>query len=101
MSNPQPQKQQPVYHVTVKVDGVTKFIVIAADNKSQAIRKAAEGIIDARIMTPFEVLSWAENQQKRNREELAASLSKAPSFSIDPEEESVPLVGGLPVGDQQ
>lgn len=78
-----------VYGVTVTVGKETKFLVIPADNKSQAIRTAAEGIITARPMTPWEVLSY---EQKRREEEEKDKGNDA----ID---EGRPAVGGLPAGD--
>ena len=78
-----------VYGVTVKVDGVTKFLVIPAENRAQAIRKAAEGIIYARPMTPWEVMSWHDEQAKK-----AESLIKEQVEKID-------TLGGLPNGDKE
>ena len=81
-----------VYGVSVTVGKETKFLVVPADNKSQAIRIAAEGIITARVMTPWEVLSYEREQQKQREDD-------ANSAKVNPEYEGRPAVGGLPAGD--
>lgn len=81
-----------VYGVSVTVGKETKFLVIPADNKSQAIRTAAKGFITVRVMTPWEVLSYEREQQKKREDEANAA-------KVDCEYEGRPAVGGLPAGD--
>ena len=81
------KKQKPVYMVTVEVGGKIHHRVGAADNKEQAIRKATEGIVKVKTLTPWEVQSWA--------------VEGKPFKFQDPDAKPAPAaVAGLPAGDR-
>lgn len=101
MSNKQEEKtRKVVYGVTVKVGDTSVFKVIAADNRHQAATIATKGMIEVRPMSPFEVLSHAEEEAKRARERAAEILASTTDEVEQMDPEIVAAVGGLPAGDR-
>lgn len=85
------KKPQPVYMVGITIGGKTVHRVGSAENGAQAIRRATEGVVSVKTLTPHEVLSWAKEGKPFDFKdpELAKEIAMP-----------APAVGGLPAGDR-
>ena len=78
--------QKPVYMVGITIGDKTVHRAGTAENGAQAIRRATEGVVTVKTMTPWEVASWAEQGK--------------PFGFKDPDAKAAPAEGGLPSGDR-